>query len=102
MARSPGLPVIGQALADDGSEPRAPSSVRDLGIAFFKIFLYMFLGVLLYTFPEINAPDPDADTDWSWDVVNCIYFTMVTITTVVRAAVPCSCAVQPCRADPEA
>jgi len=48
----------------------------------------MFLGVLLYTFPEVNERDPDADPDWAWDVVDCIYFTMVTITTVGYGDMP--------------
>ena len=84
----PGLPVIGQALKGGSAEKGPPSSVRDLGLAFLKIFLYMFLGVLLYTFPEVNERDPDADPDWAWDVVDCIYFTMVTITTVGYGDMP--------------
>mmetsp|Transcript_70940 Transcript_70940/g.171341 ORF Transcript_70940/g.171341 Transcript_70940/m.171341 type:complete len:472 (+) Transcript_70940:87-1502(+) len=84
----PGLPVIGQALKGGSAVKGPPSSVRDLGLAFLKIFLYMFLGVLLYTFPEVNERDPDADPDWAWDVVDCIYFTMVTITTVGYGDMP--------------
>ena len=83
-----GLPVIGQALKNGNGDGRPPSSFRDLGMAFLKIFLYMFLGVLLYSFPEINERDPDADADWNWDVVDCIYFTMVTITTVGYGDMP--------------
>lgn len=85
---SPSLPVIGQALKGGRAERGPPSSVKDLGIAVLKIVAYMFLGVLLYTFPEINERDPDADADWAWDVVDCIYFTMVTITTVGYGDMP--------------
>ena len=58
------------------------SSLKSLGLAVLKITGYMGLGVLLYTFPEINVREPDPDGLWDWDFVDCIYFTMVTITTV--------------------
>lgn len=88
MAAS-GLPVIGHALKRGGGDKSAPpSSVRDLGKAVLKILAYMVVGILLYTFEGLNERDPDADPDWDWDVVDCIYFTMVTITTVGYGDMP--------------
>ena len=88
MAAS-GLPVIGHALKRGGGDKSAPpSSIRDLGKAVLKILAYMVVGILLYTFEGLNERDPDADPDWDWDVVDCIYFTMVTITTVGYGDMP--------------
>ncbi len=75
-----GLPVI--AAVAQAERSAEPSSLKTLAKAVAKIGGYMLLGVLLYTFPEINVREPDADPEWDWDFVDCIYFTMVTITTV--------------------
>jgi len=83
------LPVIGHALKGGGGDNQPPpSSVRDLGKAVLKILAYMVFGILLYTFEGLNERDPDADPDWDWDVVDCIYFTMATITTVGYGDMP--------------
>jgi hypothetical protein len=78
-----GGPLVIAAAARAAKVGAEPSSLKSLGLAVLKITGYMGLGVLLYTFPEINVrEEPDPDSNWDWDFVDCIYFTMVTITTV--------------------
>ena len=66
-----GLPVI--AAVAQAERSAEPSSLKTLAKAVAKIGGYMLLGVLLYTFPEINVREPDADPEWDWDFVDCIY-----------------------------
>ena len=82
-----GIPVLQSMKMSSLSKP---STVRDLGFAVMKIVGYMGLGCLLYIFPELNSRpgEDDMPVDWSWDVIDCCYFTMVTITTVGYGDMP--------------
>lgn len=82
-----GIPVL-KAMAQGAGGLTKPSTLRDLGLAVLKIISYMCLGVLIYTFKDINErPDPEPE-DWNWNVIECFYFTMVTITTVGYGDMP--------------
>ena len=79
-----GIPVL-RAMAQGASRR---GTVRDLGIAVLKIVSYLCLGLLIYTFKEVNEREDPEPEDWNWNVIECFYFTMVTITTVGYGDMP--------------
>jgi len=78
----PGVALLQSAQSD--------GTVRDLGMAVMKIVLFVILGFILYSRAVgINAPDIDEmGPGWTWNFVECFYFTMATLTTIGYGDMP--------------
>lgn len=97
---APSVPIATLIQQQGKKAAKVDTNVNDLFLAVLKVVLFLAIGVFIYA-PGTRMNHPVADVNitetggtrwdtenWDWDFIDCVYFSMVTMTTVGYGDMP--------------